>query len=73
MPKQKRGPKGGLHCNRKYKWEKWFSGCTFRIKRGKDYEITQSAMAGQVRSYASKLGISISLVDEGDSIYVEKL
>lgn len=57
---------------KKYDWEAWFGRDRFRLLRGRDYSCSQGAMAQQIRQAASKLGVSVHVVESesGFSVFV---
>ncbi len=57
--------------NYKYPWEKWFSRTRFTIKKGKHYDCMTHAMAVQVRSAATRFGVSVSIAVGEDMLKVK--
>ena len=59
---------------RRYDWSKLFGAGRFRLRRGRDYDCSQSSMVAQVRSAASVMGItpdrSIEITDREDAVEV---
>jgi len=45
----------------RYPWTKWFNRGRFRLLRGRDYRCKTHGMAAQIRNYAAKKGISVSV------------
>ena len=60
-----------MAARRKYQWEEWFGRKTTEIRRGEHYHCSQSTMAGTIRCNASRRGVRVSLLDNGDSITIE--
>jgi hypothetical protein len=55
---------------RKYPWDKWADGSTWRIQRGIDYEIPSASMAAQIRSHAlrNEMRVMTSMPHEIDGV-----
>jgi hypothetical protein len=61
-----------MAAKRKYRWEKWFGQRRTVLVRGVDYECSQSAMVGMIRSAASRrYGVRVSVVDRDNTIDIE--
>jgi hypothetical protein len=56
--------------NAKYDWISWFARPRFTLRRGVHYHCSQTSMAGQVRNAATRLGVSVSIIDEGSALTV---
>lgn len=54
----------------KYDWERWFRLRRFQLRRGEDYDCSQSAMSQQVRNAASQRSLRVSIVEGTDRITV---
>ncbi len=44
---------------RKYQWDQWTNGAKWCIRRGEDYEIKPSSMAGLIRKHALRVGLLV--------------
>lgn len=55
----------------KYKWELWFVRDKTVIRRGVDYDCSQSSMCQSIRNAATKHGVRVHLKDDGDAITIE--
>lgn len=60
-----------MAAQRKYDWEGLFRRYQTTLVRGRDYDCSQSTMVGMIRNHASRRGMRVRVVDEGDSIIVE--
>jgi hypothetical protein len=56
---------------RKYPWEEWFARPRFRLRRGRDYSVSTSAMAQMVRNKASEFSVSVHLIEPPDGSWLE--
>ena len=66
--------KGGgksVAAKRKYRWEEWFTRGRCVLVRGIDYKCSQSCMCATVRNNASRMGLRLRVIDNGDSLDVE--
>lgn len=59
------------HHRRKYPWELWLAGGRISLKRGRDYDVSQSTICQTVRNNASQRGLRVRLQDVGDGITIE--
>lgn len=55
---------------KRYDWEKWFKRREFTLEKGRDYVCSQSAIAQQIRSEASRRGVSVHVADTGTGVIV---
>lgn len=58
----------------KYPWEDWFGRDLITLRKGRDYVCRQSSMAQQIRSAASRFGVSVHVTetDKGFRIKVTR-
>jgi hypothetical protein len=56
---------------RKYDWDTWFDRPVTILRRGVHYQCPQSTMANSIRNAASRMGLSVSVEDRGDSIVMK--
>ena len=57
-----------MAAKRKYNWDTWFDRPITVLRRGVHYMCPQSTMANSIRNAASRMGLSVSVEDRGDSI-----
>lgn len=57
----------------RYNWDEWFGNKIALLRRGIEYNCSQSAMASMVRNNASMRRIKVRLTDMDTSILVEVL
>jgi hypothetical protein len=55
-----------------YDWEGWLSKPRMILRRGVHYYCSQSTICTQARTAASKLGLRISIKDQGSYIIIEQ-
>ena len=60
-----------MAAHRKYRWEEWFTQGTVVLVHGVDYHCSQSAMVQTARNNASRRGLRVSIIDNGDTIVIE--
>ena len=65
---------GGRGQPPKYPWEAWFDLADLDgevvVRRGVDYDCSQSSMAQSIRGNASKRGLRVRLTDLGDRFVI---
>lgn len=62
-----------MHHRQKYDWFEWFTNERTTIRRGVDYQVSQSTMGQMIRNNASKFGIRVRVIDTHDAITIEVL
>ena len=53
-----------------YPWDSWLARDRIVLRRGKDYQCSQSVMAQQIRNAAVQRGLRVSLEDRLDSFLI---
>lgn len=54
-----------------YDWDRWFSLSSITLRRGRDYNCSQSAMVQQIRNVASARGVRVEILDRADHIHLQ--
>lgn len=55
----------------KYAWDEWFVQGQFTLKKGVDYQVSQSTMHQTIRNNASQRGLRVSIIDTGTELIVK--
>jgi len=58
-------------AKRKYPWEAWLSNPKTVLRRGVDYDLSQSMMHQSIRNAASLRGIRAHVTDTGAGMIIE--
>lgn len=56
---------------RKYPWEQWFGQKRTVLRRGVDYQLSQSMMHQMIRNNASRRRLRVRIADTGTGMIVE--
>lgn len=53
-----------------YDWAEWFGQRRFVLCRGIHYRCSTSSICQQVRNNATRIGVHVSVMDDGDRVVV---
>lgn len=56
-----------------YPWSQWFKRNEFELKRGEHFNCQLHSMMAQIREYASRSGISISISANENTLTIRKV
>ena len=56
------------HGNSKYPWYKWLSGKPYKVKRGRDFDVSKAQFQNLLHVTAKRKGYSLKSMSRGDWI-----